>query len=479
MIVPLILDFLLPIVSGALLVHLLWPDREVRHWPLKGFLGIGLGLGLSSVLYFIYLLLFAGQGWFFIIQLVGLALLLSALILQERRRGLQLRPRFVLPSISSAQAILAAVASIVFLVSLLSTISYLLRRRQGDWDAWMMYNRAARFIYIDQVHWLQSFSTQMDPIFHADYPLLLAMNIASSWEMLGRDTPRVPMVQSGLFAVACVGLAASALLSVKSRGQAALGLAIIWGTPILVNEGARQMADVPLAFYILATGVLIYLYVLHRSPGLLLLAGITTGLAAWTKNEGSLFVIAAVAAVWLAAARGMRWQSMLWYFIGLAVPLAVVVYFKLALAPPSDVLSNGPARSIQQILEPARHIEIVRYVAGELIGFGSWNQDALPIGILVILAVYYLVFRTPISKALRPAYLAGGVMLGIQALGYYGIFLITPYDLAWHLSYSTTRLILQVYPLITFLVLAATATPEAVFASAPAQEQGGQHAASH
>ena len=46
----------------------------------------------------------------------------------------------------------------------------------------------------------------MDPIFHADYPLLLAMNTASGWDTLGNETPHVPMTQSALFAIACAGL---------------------------------------------------------------------------------------------------------------------------------------------------------------------------------------------------------------------------------------------------------------------------------
>ncbi len=474
----LILDFMLPILCGALLAHLLWPDRQVRNLVLKAFLGIGLGLGLSSVFYFVYLLLFAGQGWFIFVELFLLAVLLAAVIVQGSRHQPRAAYRTPRPRVSPAQWILAATAGLIFVVSLLSTASYLLRRRQGDWDAWMMYNRAARFVYLDQAHWLQSFSAQMDPIFHADYPLLLAMNIASSWETLGTDTARVPMVQCGLFAIACMGLAVTALASVKSWGQAALGLAVLWGTPILVNEGARQMADVPLAYFILATAVLVYLYVVHRRPGLLVMAGLTAGLAAWTKNEGSLFVIAVLLGLTIAFSGKDRIRALAWSVVGLILPLAVVLYFKLALAPPSDVLSNGPARSLQQILEPARHVEIVRYVAGELVGFGNWGIVGVPVGILVILLVYYILFRAPITPGLRPAYVAGIGMLGIQALGYYGIFLITPYDLAWHLGYSTTRLILQVFPLITFLILAATMTPESVLVPVTANPEGAHHAAS-
>jgi hypothetical protein len=156
------------------------------------------------------------------------------------------------------------VSGIVFVVSLLSTASYLLRRRQGDWDAWMMYNRAARFIHFDQANWRESFSGQMHPIFHADYPLLLAGSIAAGWEWVGGDSSAVPMIQSALFAVA--GVACSRSVGVESSiGQAA------WPSPSCGNRFSpmrcRQMAMCRWRS-MLATGILLYLYVTPQ-PGLL------------------------------------------------------------------------------------------------------------------------------------------------------------------------------------------------------------------
>ncbi len=178
--------------------------------------------------------------------------------------------------------------------------------------------------------------------------------------------PHVPMAQSALFAIACAGLVVGALASVKSVGQAAIGLIILWGTPVVVNEGSREMADIPLAFFILATGTLIYLYVLHKKPGLLALAGLTAGLAAWTKNEGSVIVIAAGLGLVIAFFREKPLRTLGAYALGLVLPLAVVLYFKFFIAPPSDVLSNGVARSIAQVLDPSRHAEILRFLLGRI-----------------------------------------------------------------------------------------------------------------
>jgi len=456
---------LLPILTGGILVHLVWPDRDIKILVFKAFLGIGIGLGIWSLLYFIYLLGFANRHWFIVIQLVLFILLLAVTIWVERKRGWTFLPHWSFRNLTRTQVILVLLSCVVFLVSLSSTVSYLLRRKQGDWDAWMMFNRAARFVYRDQANWLESFSPRMDPMFHADYPLLLAMNTAAGWDTLGSETPHVPMAQSALFAIACAGLLVSALACVKSVGQAALGLIIFWGIPVVVNEGAREMADIPLAFFIMATGILIYLYVLHKKPGLMALAGLTAGFAAWTKNEGSVVVIAVALALCIAFFREKPLRILGWYALGLALPLAIVLYFKFFIAPPSDVLSNGTARSIAQILDISRHKEILNFYWREFLGFGSWGIPGFSYGIIPVLLIYFLLFNSGVIKERAGAYIAGITMLVIQALGYYAIYLITPYDLTWHLYYSIERIALQIFPLIVFLILTASRSPESVFDS--------------
>jgi hypothetical protein len=460
--------FIPALVSGALLTHILWPDRSFWALMTKFFLGVGIGLGLRSLLYFLYLLVLPGHSLFIFFDLALLVCLIAVAARQERVSGKWNWSQLHLARLSGTQWALVVVSGIVFIVSLLSTANYLLRRRQGDWDAWMMYNRAARFIHFDQANWRESFSGQMHPIFHADYPLLLAGSIAAGWELVGGDSSAVPMIQSGLFAIASVGLAAGGLALVKSVGQAALAVTFLWGIPVFVNEGARQMADVPIAFYMLATGILLYLYVVRKEAGLLLLAGITAGLAAWTKNEGAVFVIAAAAALLIALAPRPSWRLVLRFAAGLALPLAIVLYFKLFMAPSGDILSGAAGGLAEKVTDLSRHTVILQYLWSELIGFGGWGIAGLSIGILPILALYYLIFRAPVPAENNPALIAGFVMLGVQLLGYYAAYLVSPYELEWHLSYSSTRIVLQLFPLLLFLTLCASLEAEKVLSPAAA-----------
>jgi len=438
-----ILVFSPSILVGILIVHLLWSDRGWKVAWVKVFLGTGLGLGQASLLDFIYMLLFSNENGFLFVQLALFAGLLTIVITRERKN---LRLAFPRIQFSRLQIILLAGLLVVIILSALSAINVWAREPHGAWDAWMMYNRAARFIYRDQPGWLGSFSRQMDPIFHADYPLQLGMDIAWAWQAIGQETQRVPIVLSGLFMLACAGLLGASLNLTKSLGQASIALLLLLGSSLIGNEGASQRADLPLAYFFISTVVLIYLYASSKKPGLLILAGFAAGLAAWTKNEGSLFMLVTVPALFIAFFRQQPWRVLGWYLLGLAFPLIIVLYFKEFLAPPSDVLSSGITRSIQQALDSSRHITILKSFGADFLSFGGWG-----IGILPILLAYALIFKLAPSSDLRPAYLAVGLILILQAFGYYGIYLITPYDLQWHIDFSLGRLVFQLYVPFLFL----------------------------
>ena len=116
MTVAVILVFVPALLSGMLLVHLLWPDRGFWSLAVKAFLGIGVGLGLQSVLCFLYLLLFPALGAFIYLDLATLACLLILALILERRRGRQgwslARP----PGLNGVQRVLVLVGGIIFVV---------------------------------------------------------------------------------------------------------------------------------------------------------------------------------------------------------------------------------------------------------------------------------------------------------------------------------------------------------------------------
>jgi hypothetical protein len=236
----------------------------------------------------------------------------------------------------------------------------------------------------------------------------------------------------------------------KTLGQASLGLLLLFSISDFTGSGAKQIADVPLAFFILATGILIFLYALKLQTGLLVLAGLSAGLAAWTKNEGLFFMFASL--IGLGVAYRNEWkQTFPWYLLGLAAPMAILVYFKIALAPPGDLFVDVPSQ-LGQITELNRHQEILKQLGLDLMSLLNW----------MLLAVYALVLGLDRSRLRLPAFLACLMIILLQLVGYYWILLISPHPVLWHLS-ALYRLLLQIGPLIGFLYFSVVKPPETVF----------------
>jgi hypothetical protein len=351
--IPGFLAFSLPILTGTLIVHLLWIGKNHPiDLILKLSLGIGLGLGISALLYFFYLIFFAGKPYFLYVELL---LFLIVLIVAYLKTQTKTQTFYSRPGITSLQFVILLIAGFVFVSSFLGVVNYARQRAHGDWDAWMIYNRTARFIYRGQEAWQDAFSEDLGVIFHADYPPLLSLNIASRWNMINEETAYVPMFQSILFSFASLVVCFGALANLKSLGQAGLGVIILGGVSFFLHEGGRQQADVPLAFYMLASIAFLFFYSNEKRSVLIIFAGFTAGLAAWTKNEGLFFLAASAGILVIAALWKHSFQGLLFYFIGFLLPLALLFYFKLELTRPNEFLIGGGIKITQYLMDISRH----------------------------------------------------------------------------------------------------------------------------
>lgn len=439
---------LLPsMLSGGVLTHLIWPDKGFKSILVKLFLGMGIGLGLNSILFFIFLLIFNHQQGFFGLQILVMVILISFLIFNERSN--RFSPGvFKLPD--RTQMIFIALAGGIVTLALIISATVSLRKPQGAWDSWMIYNRVARFIYRGGDHWIDAFSPELYWFFHADYPPMIALNVASGWGALRQETVRIPMLIGGSFLFGSAGLLFAGLNAYKTLGQASLALLVLFSVSGFIEIGSKQVADVPLSFFILATGILFFLYTERRKRELLVLAGLSAGLAAWAKNEGIVFVLVSLIGLGAASWNKLK-QIFPWYFLGLLVPLTILVYFKVVLAPPGD-LFVGFANRVSQITEIYRHQEILKQLRLDLISLLNWK----------LLVVYALILGVERPVNDFSAYLACLIIILLQLIGYYSILLVSPHPVLWHLS-ALSRLLLQIGPLIVFLYFSVVKAPETVF----------------
>lgn len=462
MMVKLFLSLLMSLSIGLLVMRIFLPLQRTsfEHVVLKASLAVGLGFGITSCTFFLSLLA-AGTGLNSIIYEAGILALLVFIFFRYGKNRISFE-NYIEHETTLEDFKLKRMLSTGFYLVLASAsinIMYIaMLVPNGTWDAWAIWNMHARFIFRGGEYWRDAFSILLAPKHHPDYPLLLPLTVARGWTFIGKESLVFPMTISLLFTFSMVGLMYSALSLLKSKSQAHVACLFLLSTPVFLFYGASQQADIPIAFFFLAS--LVFLFLQGRSPenyGLSFLSGVMAGFAGWTKNEGLLFliafIIARVMAVFFSQNLKMQMKQLIYFVSGSVPVLAMILYFKINLAPPNDLISGGSGVSeiMSKLEDCSRYVEILKgFIAGILF--------ILPqVFFLLFYPVYVGVRGTEIRKTDNITSL---LVLFFMLMGYFCVYLITPYDLAWHLKYSLSRLLLQLWPTFILIYFMIVQTPD-------------------
>ena len=443
--------FLPALAAGFGFVHLFWKSDQLVALALKVFLGIGFGLGITSCLYFLRLLLLPGQEGYLLIQVMFLILVVVALFSQKR-----LSPDLTLKSLSFTRTQILLGLAIIFVaaVALYFLVIYSRLAPHGDYDAQAIWNLRARFIYRSGNAWKNAFSPLINRNFHLDYPLLIPLSVVGGWNTLGGEVLRVPAMLSMLFLFGMAGIIYCVIAYLRSSSQAAIAVLLLLATPGLLRFSTFQTADIPLTYFFLASASLFVLAGNENNRNLFFLSGLMAGLSAWTKNEGIPFaIIMIVCTIFFFGLRKAR-ARLFPLLAGMIFPLLTLFLFKIVISLNNDLFTNnGLPDIISRLLDPTRYIQILTHLLSELIHLGNWPISIIPI---LLVYAYIMEIRRPDSFTEK----ALGIIPLSQFVIYILIYAITPYDLEWHLNYSMSRLLIHLFPLGMISFFLFVNTPE-------------------
>jgi hypothetical protein len=468
------ISILLAVLIGFLLVRVFDPVRDMQpRWAAVLFdaaLGAGIGIGLTSVIF----LLLEVSGTATPAAIFGIDILLVAVLAWQWFRtrsndSLRSVTLDATPSFRWTWA-LALAFGIVLATAWIRLIQMATALPVGNWDAWAIWNLRAKFLGGPGGAWRYALSPLLNNS-HPDYPVLLPAFIARVWKASSAVSQNsgvadtiAPTLTALVFFAALIALLVSAVALLRGTASALLAGLVILSTTSLLIWAPSQYADIPLAFYYLGAIALVFLNssaTAGRST--LLWAGLCTSFAAWTKNEGIAF-LACIVIIFIAFTfwkQGASAVGRAGWLLGGAVPgVLLTLWLKFFLAPAVDPLVTQGASGLARLHDASRYVEVAKGFFDNVLNLGSGASH--PLILLMILGV---LLRWHIEERYQLPALIATTGLVVVFLSYCGVYLVTPYGLAWQVQSSFDRLILQVWPsflLVFFVLLRSVADPAPV-----------------
>jgi hypothetical protein len=340
----------------------------------------------------------------------------------------------------------------------------------GGWDAWMIWNFRARWIF-RAAEWTTAFTSLLA---NTDYPLLLPSTVVQGWNLLGHESTLIPILIGISFELAAVALLISGLWVLASPAKAIMSGLILMATPFLVTLGAYQYADVPVAYYYLASLVFIGLYdcAFPDRHEWLVLAGFLAAIACWTKNDGIVFLGGLVGARAVTALTGRKalLRDLAWLAIGMLPPGLLVLYFKHTFAPPNVLFGGQTIQGfVPQIFDRSRHALILPAFFRESLRFGLWKISPLP-----LLLIYAFIAGIRVQPKHRRYVATCAIVMLLMIVGYYFVYLtegVPNIQLQQHLDSSLDRLLFQLWPIFLLMYFLCVHGPLQEFGVAAKQNE--------
>ena len=346
-------------------------------------------------------------------------------------------------SLNSLDWIVRAVFGAVAAIALGVVVASLRVAPHGDWDAWAIWNLHARFLFSGGEGWRDLLSVDWS---QPGYPLLLPASVARVWAYAGHDTTAGPAIVAIVFGVTTVIVVMTTIG--LERPRAWIAGALLAGAGSFLAQIPSLCADVPIACFMVvslaaACGREGVLAGRETSRTAALVSGGAGAMAAWTKNEGLVFVLVMLLLVAVVTVRRGAGRWLWWWIAGGAPMLAALAWFKLALAPPSSWFGQSPQVYAGLLSDTERYAVTASLMAQHL-----WRWGAPLAGIIPLLALAAVWLSVVGGGAMRMM----AALVALMFVGYSLAYLTTPFDITWHVTTSFDRLLVQVWPSLVLTV---------------------------
>ncbi len=444
-------------IPGRIVLYFVDGDDELGTGPIvRWAFAFMLGLGCISLQMFFYSL--AGVPYGIVYIAAPWAILMAFMIFSGK--GI-ITPKGGSADFLRSMGLTGLLALPIIISQVLYAFIYGIVPPISSWDAYQTWFFKANVFFKDRGVLASFFKT---PLVHPDYPLLVPLSAAWVYTCLGYVND---VLVRAIYPVQYLALLLIFYYFVKRFSSVRTALvfsALLSLTPIIMVHGAGLpvrigelytgdlvgYADLTLSIYFLAAAGFFYLYATEGKKSQLVLAALFLGLAAWTKDEGTVFalfgglmVMAHMAIAGKKSEAG--WKEVLLFIVILSLTAGPWAVYKAALNLPGEYeRTAGLATFINNL---NRLPAILRFMG--FIFFGKVSLYNLTWYAYV--AANIVNFR----RSFRRPLLFLNLFLLAQISAYVFVFVITHLELQFHLKTSVDRLALQLTPLAMLTVAAS------------------------
>jgi hypothetical protein len=384
--------------------------------------GAMFGMGATSILFFLAILLVPRFPLVeLLFEIAALAWLIYRIVQRPKPQLPARKPRH------ASNLYLAGALGIVLILATVAMNKSWDLNSQGGWDAWAIWNLRAKFLAAPALA-ARAWSPLLSNT-HPEYPLLLSAAIARCWTFAGSTPDAVPIAIAYVFFLALIAAVTGGVAIVRGAAAGLVAGLTLACTSALLHEVPSQYADVPIAAYMASATV----FLMMDRP---IWAGVFTGFAVWTKDEGALFCIVLLA---IFSRRGVPGL-----ILGMLPGGLIYLACKLFLAP--RVTTQFGAGTLARLADSGRWGVVLGGVTSQIVSLGGgWFHP------LWIWVVYAIGVRFRVDSR-RDAYLFTALAAAILC-GYAIAMVTSPNDVLWQTNTAAGRLVVQWWPLAVIALM--------------------------
>ncbi len=403
--------------------------------------GLAYGLGLAIFTFGTFLSSFLGAPFNKYTLLVVFLVLLGTIwaIKRKKRIGLDFKISWNKPTIA------VLVLGIIILIVGLSSLFESVVRPLYTWDALAIWGTKAKAIFS-----LESIQAVKDYGAKPYYPLNIPIAMAIFYHF-GES-----FVES-IFPFYFIAMLAVFYGSLKRCGCGYLGLIgtlMLAVTPFVFFHSTIAYANLPMAFYYMASVIYLYQFFKSNNRAFLMLSSVLLGIGCWTRPDGLIWVFPSLVVLAVYSLRRKQWLVPIFYLVpilGFSLPWSI--FAKYIIDASSPYLASA-LESIKQFftldINTAYVVDILRYFYQQVFMKENWLVVGGVLGWGYIWLLFFSVLILYCTKLRKYSYLLA--LIGLDVFTLFFIYYASGFDgrLSWFLETGFNRITLHFFPLLLY-----------------------------